>query len=381
MNGLLRLLWKECFETIKRPIAPGLIVLLSVVVVWTSGKLNVEKPTLNIVLLTQGATRQTIDDAKAVIGEFANTTVSEVKGDDELVEALERPGTHLAVVRQNQKWVALDRQPTRGQEEDLTRVATLVGWSLNAGRPWFTESLDFTNLSEKGKNESSAPADEQNTQIFNPIWVGRLSALPGEPQLLFVPRTIGLITVFIAFVIAVRNFSREVTYRTLHVLLSAPIGGWRTIITAKLTASTWLATMIFLLLLLSSRSIFGITPKAELMAHLGIQVVAILTSVCLGIIAALAARTQSQVFVSMAVYFLGLVLLSGFLFPLETAAPIVRVASILSPLTFSNPILERWLFYGASIRPFAHEAIALGLQLAVAIMLLFASILIARRSV
>ena len=69
------------------------------------------------------------------------------------------------------------------------------------------------------------------------------------------------------------------------------------------------------------------------------------------------ARNQSQVHVSVALYFLLLVLLSGFLFPLESAANIIRVASFAMPLTFSAKPLEYWLFFGTDAFGF-HRDIA-----------------------
>src|SRR5437016_13180178 len=55
---------------------------------------------------------------------------------------------------------------------------------------------------------------------------------------------------------------------------------------------------------------------------------------------------------------------SGFLFPLETAAPFIRVASNASPLTFSGRILEEWLFHGAGAAIFWDDIRALGVQAA-----------------
>jgi len=373
-KGLTKFLWKEFFDIVQRPTTPVLMILLSIFVVWTAGQLNVEKPDLRLALLKQGVEKEQLKEAETILSEFTQAKVSVVDSTQQVVDALTEPGLHLGIVRQGPQWIVLHRQPTFYQEEDLTWLANSISSSLNTGHPWFTEPLDLTPTNSE-TNKSATSENSIRTLV------SRLSSLPGQPELNFVPRTIGLISIFIGFVFVIRSYSREVTYRMLPVLLSTPIGGWRTIVAAKIVTSCWFATAIFLFLLLAARTIFGITPKPWLLVFLGIQVLAILISVCLGTVAAISAKTQSQIFILMAAYFLGLVLLSGFLFPLETASPLIRFASNLSPLTFSNPILEHWLFYGARVRVFVPEIIGLGLQLSAAIALLITSVLMARRDI
>ncbi len=173
-----------------------------------------------------------------------------------------------------------------------------------------------------------------------------MSSLSGEPQLELVPKTIALILVFLPFVLAARSYSREVVSGTLQSLLVAPIGGWGQIVVAKIVVIIWLVSILFLCLLFAIQPLFGFSPKPGLVSEIFVQALAAFVSTCLGLFTAIVARHQSQVYIFVALYFLALVLLSGFLFPLESAAPIIRMGSYASPLTFSDKILNMWLFFG-----------------------------------
>jgi ABC-type multidrug transport system permease subunit len=74
------------------------------------------------------------------------------------------------------------------------------------------------------------------------------------------------------------------------------------------------------------------------------------------------------------------VLVSGFLFPLETASPVIRWASYASPLTFSGKMLESWLFFGTGALVFLRDILCLAVQaLAVAVLLALTIGLVSRR--
>ena len=168
-----------------------------------------------------------------------------------------------------------------------------------------------------------------------------------------------------------RSFSREVAFETLPTILATPNGGWAPLLAAKAVASSWLSLVILLLLILAIRPIFGIAPKPGLFVQLGAQGLAILTSAILGLFAAVLLRNQSQIYISVSIYFLVLVLLSGFLFPLETASPLIRAASNFSPLTYSENIFESWLFYGTNARVFCVNIMLMTGQLVAAGLALF----------
>jgi ABC-type multidrug transport system permease subunit len=205
-----------------------------------------------------------------------------------------------------------------------------------------------------------------------------MSSLPGELQLQLVPRTLALVVVFLPFVLVVRSYSREIAFGTLPILLATLRGGWGKIAAAKISVAIWLVMIAFLFLLPVIRLIFGFIPKPGLSSTVGVQILAMFISASFGLMAAIVARNETQVHIAMGVYFLFLVLLSGFLFPLETAAPIVQLASYGNPMTFSSKLLEYWLFYGTEPSMFWWDISCLLAQCAVVTALLGISITFAR---
>jgi ABC-type multidrug transport system permease subunit len=288
---------------------------------------------------------------------------------------MQRDGAHYAVVPRGDSWVVFYNFPTLQQEEQTAWFINVLSTSLSEQKPLIAESAQ-SNL-QNTTGPKTANVAEPNVQKIGPT--SRISALPGDSKILLVPRAILLTVLFLPFVMCARSFSREVAFETLPTILATPNGGWAPLLAAKAVASSWLSLLILLLLVLAIRPIFGVAPKPGLFLQLGAQGLAISTSAILGLFAAVWLRNQSQIYISVSIYFLVLVLLSGFLFPLETASPLIRAASNFSPLTYSENIFENWLFYGTNASVFGVSIMLMTAQLVAAGLALFSVSWIARR--
>jgi ABC-type multidrug transport system permease subunit len=360
----VRLLWKELFEFRSRPILLGTIVALSIGAAVAAGNLNIEPATVQIQLyspISDTSVSPNPDAAEAIIQEFSNVHVIRMKESSLNLEAMQRDGAQFAIVPRGGKWVVFYNFPTFQQEREAA---------------WFVNVLS-TSLSE----EKPLIADSSQSSIKKLGLSSRISALPGDSEILLVPRTISLVVLFLPFVLSARSFSRELSFGTLPTMLASPSGGWLPLLAAKSAASSWVSVAILLILILAIRPIFGIAPKPGIVVQLGAQSLAIMASATLGLFAMVWSRNSSQIYISVSLYFLILVLLSGFLFPLETASPIIRLASNVSPLTYSVKIFESWLFYGTDARVFGLNIMALIAQLIAAVLALVVVSWSARRQI
>jgi hypothetical protein len=360
VKHVIRIFRKEITELCFRPLLLVNLLLLSCLAVWVSGQLNIERPPIRVFLYTDGAEQTEVDKAQEALGQFPGIVVVPTEGtlDQNKMRSL---GASLAIIRESENWVVLHRMISLRQEEENNLVINLIASSVQSGRPWLADAATV----------KSATLGE----------VSRLAAMPGRPEHELVPRTIALLVVFLPFAIAAQSYLREVMFRTLPTLILSQGGRWASLLTAKVIVSVWLSLSIFLFILLMIRPIFGISPKPGLLMELGAQGLASIVSASLGLLAAVAARSQSQLFISGAFYFLALVLISGFLFPLETAAPAIRFVSHASPLTFSGRLLEDWLFFGTPVHVFWRDLLFLGAQVIGSAILLSGAVWLAQRRI
>lgn len=363
LGAFLRILWKELFELYQKPSMPLALLAASLLVVWTSSQLNIQQPRLGLYLYSGDAAESAVANAQAILAEFANIEiVGRSEGSLVDMDEMSGAGASLAAVHLEGGWLVLHRFATARQEAEVAQLAQLIGYSLRTGQPLSALLLKVEQPASTGFST-------------------RMPALPGQPQVLLVPRTIALVVVFLPFVLATRSYTREVTFGMLPTVLGLPQSGWGVMAAGKLAACLWLVLCVLLALFLVIKPLFGISPKPGLMLQFGIQSLAIFSSAALGLLFAILARNQSHIHISIAVYFLALVLVSGFLFPLDTASSIIRWASFASPLTFSGQIMESWLFFGTSPLVFWRYILILGLQAVTAAALLIVTISVARRRV
>jgi ABC-type transport system involved in multi-copper enzyme maturation permease subunit len=363
LTAIARVFWKELIELRQKPLIPLGIVAVSLLFVWTSGQINLKQANAVVNLYKGGVGEAALNKVRTILKDFAHIQVQEIEGNLFDANSMRAAGASLAIVHRDGNWLLLHRFATARQEDAASPLMGLLAYALGAEQPLSALLLD---------------PDQRQADSLS---MSRMSALPGEPQVELVPRTIALMVAFLPFVLIARSYSREVAFGTLPILLSLPHSGWRSMALGKIAACMWIVLVVLLIVLLAVHFFFGLNPKSGLIVQLAVQTVAIFISACLGLLFATLARNQSQVYLFTSVYFLILVLVSGFLFSLETAAPLVQIASHFSPLTFSGKILENWLFFGTSALVFMPDVSFLLAQALIAATLLTCSIFFARRRV
>jgi hypothetical protein len=161
-----------------------------------------------------------------------------------------------------------------------------------------------------------------------------------------VPGFIALITVFLPFLFASGGLVKEREAGTLETLVLAVRRNWAWIAFGKLILPLCAGIVCTLLLLVAARTAYGFGIKPGLGPALAVQVLAALVSALLGLSISTIIRSQQEAYLISALYLLGLVLVTGIIYPIQLAGLAVILASYAFPLTFSGPAFESWMMKG-----------------------------------
>lgn len=410
-----RILLKELVELVLSKIMLLLVFVTPVVLVLLIGNVRVREPVLRVAIHIGGPGEAKSVGSKAeelarLFDELSNVSVAPTwKATPDLLERAKRervdilanweggwhfytPQTHpyrlqfISVAVQN---VVISLERSRRallHLRDLEEISTLVkpppvqgiaeparpikeGGGRASGdaalRDLGAEVLPLVQRMKRNVEQSiaipvpviAAALDNEVTRYFPPVSQSDRSAVPG---------LVSLIAVFTAFLLSSGAFVREREAGMLEVVVLAARRRWLALAAGKLLLPILIAMTSLLLQLLIARSVFSFGFKPGLAGMFVLQFLAVLGSGLLGLSVSALVRSQQQAYLLSAMYLLCLVLVTGYVYPLEQAGVIVRFASYAFPLTFSGPAFEGWLTQGAGLALYGREVMWLAAQCIVA---------------
>lgn len=202
----------------------------------------------------------------------------------------------------------------------------------------------------------------------------RLLAVVGETNDLgshtkvFVPRTLALIVIFVAFVLGCRSIMIETRHNTLNTLVALNHGRLWQLLIAKIAVGVLYCTFLFLALLLYVHFWFGLYVKPGLLWACVPVVIAIASSFIIGLAASLFVKDEAGVYLAGCVYLLLLFVLSGYIDEIRDGNTLIWALSHALPLKFILPDLAAWALFGRQLS--MNSAGPIAAQLAGAIVLL-----------
>jgi ABC-type multidrug transport system permease subunit len=241
------------------------------------------------------------------------------------------------------------------QDERLDLVLNIEGESRDQWRFYTAETHRVRLVSLRqlvAGLDRALRLDEYEEDLLTELFVvgtlrpGRLtsyfpSASDRGPDL--VARTLALILCFLPFVLAAPSWIREKQAHTLEVVLAAPSIGPTTVVVGKSLYAVLVTLFDFLLLLVLAQSVYFMQIKAGLAFMVVFLLPALLGSALLGLAISAIAKSHAQTMIVSALYFFGMTLLSGFLYPLGEASTVVRWLAHGFSLTFVQPVLKAWM--------------------------------------
>ena len=169
---------------------------------------------------------------------------------------------------------------------------------------------------------------------------------PPDHTRAFIPRTICLLVMFIAFVVGSRSVVGETKNNVLHILIAASKGRLLSILGIKALNAVLFSMLAFMTMVVFSALYFGISIKPGFTFVAMLVGVGALTSAILGIVAALVFKDEASSYVAGSVYLLFLFIFSGYIVEIRDDNPIIVIISYLSPLKHLIAPVTAWMNFG-----------------------------------
>ncbi len=224
------------------------------------------------------------------------------------------------------------------------------------------------NVATQATTFISAIAADFNRELAGPGMAAFLLVQPEvrmvynpalKSQYMFVPGLITMIMILVCALMTSITLTREKEFGTMEVLLVSPLKPIQ-IIMGKVVPYFFLSLVDAILIILLSRLVFGLVVKGSLLLLLTEVMLYILMSLSLGILVSSVAKTMQQaIFITLVGMMLPTVLLSGFIFPIESMPAAYRWISALMPPRYFIVILKDIMIKGTGLLHVWQETLVL----------------------
>jgi len=170
------------------------------------------------------------------------------------------------------------------------------------------------------------------------------------------PKTIAIVICFLPFVLIAPSLVRDKRSKTLEIALAAPSISGGSLFVGRCLSAVVLTICNLLLMLLLTQWFYGLYVRSGLQWLLLAVLPGLLSAAFLGMIASSLARSQGQVVLFSAVYFLWLGFFGDVLYPVSQGSIVVQILSTFLPLTFVHALFHPWMF-GAGLGPHLSRAL------------------------
>lgn len=207
------------------------------------------------------------------------------------------------------------------------------------------------NLTEESQRVLPLSGLEVRTRIlFNPELKSRDFMVPG---------ILGLLLMVMTLILTSLAVVKEKEIGTMEQLIVTPLST-RTILMGKLLPFALIGVVDVLLVIGASRVIFGLDIAGSVLSLLLFSLIFLLTTLGLGLLVSTFSQTQQQAMMS-SVFFvmLPMIILSGFVFPVENMPVPIRAVTVFLPLRYFFTIVRGIYLRGAGIAELWKEGLAM----------------------
>jgi len=221
-------------------------------------------------------------------------------------------------------------------------TARLVGQSF--GTKILTQQATLS-----GRSAPTPPVEVRTQVWYNPDLNSAYFMIPG---------VIGMILSFITTILTATAIVRERERGTIEQLIVTPIRSWELVL-GKLLPYVILAFVETFEVLILGYFWFGVPIRGSLSLIVLTSGIFIMSSLGIGLLASTIANTQQEAMLTVMMYNLPSIFLSGFFFPLEAMPQALQIVSYAIPLRYFLVVIRSLLLKGVGIEAIQGEVIAL----------------------
>jgi ABC-2 type transport system permease protein len=233
---------------------------------------------------------------------------------------------------------------------DASIGATALSTARLVGQSFATKILS-EQASLSGRTAPSAPVEVRTQVWYNPDLNSAYFMIPG---------VIGMILSFITTILTATAIVRERERGTIEQLIVTPIRSWELLL-GKLLPYVILAFVETFEIIIIGRYWFGVPVRGSLTLIIFTSGLFLMSSLGIGLFASTIANTQQEAMLTVMMYNLPSIFLSGFFFPLEAMPKFLQWVSYAIPLRYYLVVIRSLLLKGVGIEAIQREVIALAI--------------------
>lgn len=239
-----------------------------------------------------------------------------------------------------------DGTETQSAAIGLTYATLIVSRAQAARADARLEGLDPRVL----RQVASVQVDPAVRILYNPTLASRNFMVPG---------VLGMILMIITTILTSLAIVKEKELGTLEQLIVTPITP-RQLIIGKLAPFVLISLVIITVVLVASLVLFGLAVRGSLFVLYALSLLFMLSSLGIGLFISTIARSQQQaMMIAMFFFMMPMVILSGFVFPIESMPPVIQAVTYIFPLRYYFVIIRGLFLKGVGFSELWRETAAL----------------------
>jgi ABC-2 type transport system permease protein len=195
----------------------------------------------------------------------------------------------------------------------------------------------------------SAPLEVRTQVWYNPDFRSAYFMIPG---------VIGMILSFITTILTATTIVRERERGTIEQLIVTPIRSWELIV-GKLLPYVILAFIETFEILIIGHLAFAVPVRGSLLLITLASGLFLMSSLGIGLFASTVANTQQEAMLTVMMFNLPMIFLSGFFFPIQAMPKFLQLVSYAIPLRYYLVVIRALMIKGVGFAAIQSEIISL----------------------